>query len=94
MTVYVGQRVRVECQFRLRGVPTNPTIVQAFIRTPSGSISSLTYPDPNFVNIDIGKYEIYQVVDEPGTWYFRAEGLGAADAVDETPLIVEPSVFS
>jgi hypothetical protein len=83
----------VEIQYRLKGVPTNPTIAQAFIRRPGGSTSTLTYPDDNFVRTGLGKYEIYQVVDEPGTWWFRAEGLGVIDGVDELPLIVQPSVF-
>lgn len=91
--IFQGQRVRVEVNYRLRGVPTNPTIAQVFIRAPSGSTSALTYPDANFVRTSLGKYEVYYTLDEGGTWWFRAEGAGVIDGVDEIPVIVEPSTF-
>lgn len=92
-TIYKGQRIRVEIQYRLKGVPTNPTIAQAFIKAPDGSVSTLTYPDANFVRVGLGRYEIYHNVDVAGTWWFRGEGLGVIDGVDEIPVIVEESVF-
>jgi hypothetical protein len=91
--IYRGQRVRVAINYRLKGVPTNPTIAQVFIKKPSGSVSTLTYPDTNFVRTDLGKYEVYYTLDESGTWWFRAEGAGIIDGVDEIPVIVESSSF-
>lgn len=92
-TIYKGQRVRVLVEYRLNGVPTNPTIAQAYIKTPAGSTINLTYPDDVFVNTGLGTYEIYYTLDESGTWWFRAEGTGTIDGVDEVPVIVENSAF-
>lgn len=86
--VYVGQRVQIECEFRLFGVPTDPTIIQITARSPSGSNSILTYPDEDFTRRDVGLYDAAFVVDVPGTWFFRPEGAGVIDAVDEIPLEV------
>ncbi len=90
-TIFQGQRVRVEINYRLKGVPTNPTIAQVFIKQPSGSVSALTYPDVNFVRIGLGKYEVYYTLDQGGTWWFKASGAGVIDGVDEIPVIVEAS---
>jgi hypothetical protein len=86
--VFVGQRVQIECEFRLFGVPTDPTIVYVTARSPSGSNVTLTYPDENFVRRDTGLYDASFLVDQDGTWYFRPEGAGVIDAVDELPLEV------
>jgi hypothetical protein len=88
-----GQRVRVEINYRLKGVPTNPTIAQVFIKNPSGSVAQLTYPDANFVRIALGKYEVYYTLDQGGTWWFKASGAGVIDGVDEVPIIVQESVI-
>lgn len=92
-TIYQGQRVRVEINYRLKGVPTNPTIAQVFVKSPSGSVSTITYPDPNFVRISLGKYEVYYTLDEGGTWWFRGEGAGVVDGVEEIPVNVEVTSF-
>lgn len=92
-TIYKGQRVRAEIKYRLNGVPTDPTIAQIFIKKPSGSTITLTYPDTNFVRTSLGVFEVYYTLDESGTWWFRAEGAGVIDGVDESPVIVETSAF-
>lgn len=86
--VYVGQRILVECEFRLLGVPTDPTVVQCTVRSPSGSSTTLNYPDVNLVRRDLGFFEANVTVDEGGTWWFRFEGAGVVDAVQETSLEV------
>ncbi len=86
--IFEGQRVRVLVEYRLSGVPQNPTIAQVFVKAPSGSVSTITYPDVNFVNLSAGVYAVYYVLDEGGTWWFRASGAGIIDGVDEVPVSV------
>lgn len=90
-TVYVGQRVLVEIEFRVLGAPEDPTIVQLTSRAPSGTSTTYTYPADDFTRRDLGLYEGSVLVDEPGIWAFRVEGAGVVDAVNEFLLNVEPS---
>lgn len=92
-TIYVGQRVPVEGEFRLRGVPTDPVVVRCLVRPPAGGLIQLVYPDESLVRTDIGRYEAAVEVDAAGTWTVRWEGAGIIDAVDEIAIPVAPSVI-
>jgi hypothetical protein len=91
--VFQGQRVLVECEFRLAGVPTDPIVVQCTFRPPTGGQTSLNYPDPALTRTGTGLFVANVVVDEGGTWWFRFEGFGTVDAVHEIPVEVTSSVF-
>jgi hypothetical protein len=89
LPVYVGQRILVEAEFRLLGVPTDPTIIQVSSRNPgTGATVVLTYPATELTRRDVGLYEAAIVVDTAGQWHFRAEGAGVVDAVSETSVDV------
>lgn len=90
-TVYVGQNLLIECEFRLNGVPTDPSIVTVTYRSPLGTQVTLTYPDSNLVRRSDGLFEASIPADEAGTWAFRAEGVGVIDAVNEMTMTVESS---
>jgi hypothetical protein len=81
--IYVGQRVLIETIFRYSGVPTDPTIVTCTYRSPSGTVSTLTYPDDAFTRRSEGTFEASILVDTAGQWAFRSEGAGVVDAVSE-----------
>jgi hypothetical protein len=91
--VYEGSRIVVECEFRLNGVPTDPLVVQVDVRRPSGSQSTINYPDSELVRVSPGLYNAYVTVDDGGTWWFRIGGFGGIDAVTEKSLEVVPSQF-
>lgn len=93
-TVYVGQRVLIEVEFRLSGVPTDPTLVTCTARSPLGSTTTLSYPDDDFVRRSAGLFEASILVSDPGTWIFRSEGAGVVDAVNEYSLVVQQSGLS
>ena len=89
MPYYVGQRILIEMEFRLLGVPTDPQIVQITAKDPAqGSRSTLTYPSENLTRAGVGLYEASINVNSPGQWHFRAEGAGVVDAVTEIHLDV------
>lgn len=92
--VYIGQRILIETVFRLRGVPTDPTIVTCTSHSPSGSEVVLVYPDDAFIRRSEGVYEASFLVDEASTWTFRAEGAGVVDAVNEYTVPVQASGLS
>ncbi len=80
---YIGQRVLVEGDFRLLGVPTDPMVVRCIIRSPTGVLNTLIYPSTALTRRDLGLFEAAVLVDEAGTWAFRMEGAGIVDAVEE-----------
>lgn len=88
---YIGQRVLIEAEFRLLGIPTDPTIVQVQSRSPTGVSTVYTYPAVALTRRDVGLFETAIVVDESGQWHFRIEGAGVVDAVTEVALDVLPS---
>lgn len=92
---YVGQRVRVEFEFRLFGVPTDPTIIQVSARNPvTESVVFLVFPNSSLIKVGVGVYEADFVVSSPGQWHFRAEGAGVVDAVTEVHLDVLASTVN
>jgi hypothetical protein len=93
--IYEGQRVTVECTFRLAGVPTDPIVVQCTYKHPvTGSQTTLNYPDDDLIRRSLGVFEANIHVDAGGMWWFRFEGAGVVDAVTEIPLEVISSVMS
>lgn len=85
---YEGQRVLLEAEFRLLGVPTDPTIVQVIARDPLGSSTVYTYPATELTKRDTGLFETAILVNMPGQWHFRVIGTGVIDAVTESELNV------
>lgn len=86
---YVGQRILVEVEFRLLGVPTDPTIVRVFASNPTdGGTTVINFPDEFLTRIGVGLYEASVLVSAPGQWHFRVEGAGIVDSVTEIHLDV------
>lgn len=92
--VFVGQRVLIEVIYRLSGVPTDPQIVTCTAQSPTGTKSTLTYPNAAFIRRSAGQFEASFLVDVPGNWAFRAESAGIVDAVNEYILTVQASSLS
>lgn len=92
--VFEGQRILIEVEFRLNGVPTDPTVVTIASHSPTGVQSTVTYPADSFIKRSTGVYEASILVNEDGTWIFRAEGAGIVDAVNEFPQEVLASGFT
>ena len=87
----VGSRLIIEGEFRLDGVPTDPTIVRCYTRSPDGAVAELVYPSADLVRIDLGTYEAFVTATMAGTWGFRFVGLGDVEAVREVVTTVAPS---
>jgi hypothetical protein len=85
---YEGQRVLIEAEFRLYGVPQDPTIVQVLAKAPDGTVNVFTYPAVELTRRDTGLFETSILVDVAGQWHFRVTGTGVVDAVTEVNLDV------
>lgn len=92
--VFEGQRILIEVEFRLNGVPTDPTVVTVASHSPTGVQSTVTYPAESFIRRSAGLYEASILVNEHGTWTFRSEGAGIVDAVNEMTQEVLASGFT
>lgn len=92
----VGDVVRVEAEFDLVGVPTDPTTVTIKVRHPSGAIDTDVFGEPGsaVVRDSAGRFHYDIAVDEPGVWHYRWIGTGAAAAAHENRIVVALSRFS
>lgn len=88
-----GQRIMVEGEFRLRGVPTDPSVVSAVVRAPSGTATTIAYPSADLVRLDLGLYEASVTAQESGTYVVRLVGAGVVDAVGEATVNVAATMI-
>jgi hypothetical protein len=91
IVTYVGQKVLIEVEFRLNGVPRDPTIATLTYRSPIGTQATIQYPTLDFTRRSEGLYEASILVEDEGTWVFRAVGTGIVDSVNEYTVDVLPS---
>lgn len=73
-----GQKVRVQCEFTVDGVLTDPTTVVCKVMDPSRNVSVETATKSS-----TGTYYVDIVTDEIEEWVVRFEGTGACVAVEE-----------
>jgi len=89
-----GQKVRASAAFTVSDVASDPTTVTAKIKDPSGNVSTYVYgTDEELVKDSTGNYHVDVSTDEKGLWYFRFEGTGTCEAVEESSFRVR-SAFS
>lgn len=88
-----GTRLIVTAEFRLDAVPTDPTVVRCYVRSPDGELTLLAYPSAELVRVEsaVGTYEAYVTATKAGTYGFRFEGFGTVEAVREVTTSVAPS---
>lgn len=87
----VGSRLAAESTFRVQGVPTDPTIVKAYVRSPNGVLTTATFPSTDLTQQAVGTYRYEFNADLEGTWAVRFEGSGALEAAGEQFIHVQPS---
>jgi hypothetical protein len=85
----IGQRVRLSgrCEVLDTGELVSPSVV---VRTYSPSGVADTVDETELAT---GVFRAEFVPDEEGTWQYRFEGTGAAEAAGEGSFQVLPSVF-
>lgn len=81
--IYVGARASVECNFRVAGVLADPLAVSAIVRSPSGNVTTYSFP-ADLSKDATGVYRCEFTVTEAGSWGVRFEGSGGpVEAVGE-----------
>lgn len=74
----IGDRVVLTCTFKVDGVLTDPTTVDAYIKTPAGVVSALVV-----TNDSTGVYSAPYDPTVAGTYKARFEGDSPAKAAHE-----------
>jgi hypothetical protein len=85
----IGDVASVTAVFRVSGVLTDPTTVTAEVRKPSG-VDNYTVTAGEITTTSTGAYNLNIVVDEPGDWWYRFVGVGAAAGAQEGGFRVRP----
>ncbi len=91
-----GAVVRLAAEFTDEtGVAVDPTTVRARYKPPSAAEVTLIYgADIVLVRDGVGLYHADIEVATAGTWSYRWEGTGAAQAVDEARFKVDAGAFA
>lgn len=84
----LGNLIRVSAAFSVGGVDTDPATIVLEVKSPAGTI---TTPAP--IRDAAGKYHADINANEHGTWWYRWEGTGAAQATAERRFTIEHSEF-
>lgn len=87
----VGSRIAAESTFRISGVPTDPTIVTVYVRSPNGVLTTAVYPTTDLTQESVGTYRYEFSADLAGSWAVRFEGTGSVEAAGEQFITVSPS---
>ena len=80
---HISQLVRISATFTVGGAATDPTTVTLRIKDPSGNKTVYTYALAEITKDSAGVFHKDITVDEAGCWYYRWEGTGTVQAVDE-----------
>jgi hypothetical protein len=96
LTFPKGAVVRIEAEFSDQaGLTIDPTTVRARYKPPTGAEVALDYGvDAALVRDDVGLYHVDLDANEAGTWTYRWEGAGVAQAVAEARFKIDASVFA
>jgi hypothetical protein len=76
----LGDTLGASVTFNVAGVPTDPDTVTFSMRSPvTGTVTTYVYlTDGEVQQLATGVYEATIVVSEPGRWWYRWLGTGAA----------------
>lgn len=90
----VGDLVRCTATFATNGTNVDPSAVTFKKKTPSGTITTLTYgPDAALVKSATGIYYVDVSATEPGEWSVRFAATGTGQSAGERKFRVQPSDF-
>lgn len=78
------------------GVAADPTTVSVIVEEPDGTTTTYVYGvDAEVTRTGTGVYTYTQIYDSAGQWKIVFQGVGnSADAVDEYPVTIHPSILS
>jgi hypothetical protein len=84
--------VRVNVTFALSNVNTDPSVVTAYYKSPTGVITTLVYGVDNALIKDAaGQYHVDILAQIVGNWFYRFEGSGTLIAANESEFVIQPS---
>lgn len=90
-----GDLVRCSASFTTSaGAAVDPTVITFKFKTPGGTTTTYTYGvDAELVKDSVGNYHVDVSATASGTWFYRFEGTGDAQAADEASILIEKSEF-
>lgn len=89
----IGDQIKISGNVKTASTDVDPSVVKAWTRTPSGTVTTYTYgTDSEVAKVDTGDYTLTFDVDTAGTWWcgFYSTGTGKA-ASDDVRVDVRPS---
>jgi hypothetical protein len=88
-----GDLVRLTATFTVSSVPTDPTSVMLYVRSPTGTLTTLTYGvDAAIVKASTGVYRYDYSASAVGNVTFRWASTGTAQAASQDSFFVYDDV--
>lgn len=78
----VGEPTTLEFRFAKDGALADPTSVSVVITSPAGVVTTITSPDPELLNPEVGVWTYDLTPDAAGAWAYRGEGDGAVKVTE------------
>lgn len=72
-------------------IPTDPTTVICYVKTPDGNVQDFTYSSGSVVKVSTGVYTYNFQITQSGIHSYRFTGTGACVAGKEQNFSVQPS---
>lgn len=85
-TYTIGTLVQMTATFSVGGTNTDPGVVSAEIKDPSGAVTALTP-----IKDAVGVYHTDYTTSLPGVHYYRFAGSSGVTAAGESAFVVAPS---
>jgi hypothetical protein len=90
-----GDMVRLAATFEIETVDTDPSTITFKILAPDGTVTTYVFgTDVQLERDAAGAYHVDWSVTKVGTYHYRFEGTGTAQAAQEGYFYVNKSVFS
>ena len=89
----IDQMVRFSALFKVAGVPTDPTTIILKLKNLSDVVIPYTYALGELTKSGTGAYYKDVKLNKIGEWFYRFEGTGTVEAVEEAYCVVEDSEF-
>jgi len=88
----IGKTITLSVSFYNKlGVLTNPTTITLKIRLPGGTVTTLT--TASLTNVSAGIYTYDYKITQSGLHYYRFDGDGTVDTVEDGMFNVATSIF-
>jgi hypothetical protein len=89
----IGDTATFDASLDIDDALTDPTTLELVVSSPSGIVTSYSYPSVQIVRLSRGVYRVFIDCTEAGVWRYRLVSTGAAKGAEPGSFRVQPNEF-